>query len=407
MRVRVTLLACSTLLACAACGREGTTGGAVRRDSAGIVIVENSSPLLSGNDGWKVDTQPRLRIDAGRYPIDRIVSAFRLDDGRILLADGGSNLLLLFDSSGASADTLGRPGQGPQEFRYLYSAFPRSGDSILVSDGARNYLVTLVPDGGRWRHVHVPVTLPVEMPYMAVDGVFASGTLLLAPSMEASMRNDGIERQWEESTERLLANSRGMSVRKIGPFPSGILFSSPTSMGALVFGPAAFIEVGGSQLFVAYTKEYSIKVFTEEGTLARIIRRIWAPRSVTAADIEQWRARMMSGVTGSRAADLRQHVDGARFADTHPAHGTMFPDRVGNLWVRSHSVELDLPLWRGYPGGGPSSSWSVFDSDGLWVTDVVLPAGLHPTDIGEDYVLGFVPDSDDVQHLAVYSLRKR
>jgi hypothetical protein len=38
---------------------------------------------------------------------------------------------------------------------------------------------------------------------------------------------------------------------------------------------------------------------------------------------------------------------------------------------------------------------------------VVLPAGLHPTDIGEDYVVGFVPDSDDVQHLVVHSLRKR
>jgi hypothetical protein len=158
---------------------------------------------------------------------------------------------------------------------------------------------------------------------------------------------------------------------------------------------------------VAYTKDYSINVFTEEGALARIIRRSWAPRSVTAADIEQWSVRMMSGVTGSRAADLRQHVDGARFADTHPAHGTILADRVGNLWVRSHSVELDLPLWRGYPGGGPSSSWSVFDSDGRWVTDVDLPAGLHPTDIGEDYVVGFVPDPDDVQHLVVHSLRKR
>ena len=35
-----------------------------------------------------------------------------------------------------------------------------------------------------------------------------------------------------------------------------------------------------------------------------------------------------------------------------------------------------------------ASKWSLFDGEGVWLTDVSLPAGFKPSDIGSDYVLG-------------------
>lgn len=51
-----------------------------------------------------------------------------------------------------------------------------------------------------------------------------------------------------------------------------------------------------------------------------------------------------------------------------------------------------------------STTWSVFSRDGLWLSDVVLPARFHLMDAGSDYVLGVMRDGDDVEFVAMYRL---
>jgi len=57
------------------------------------------------------------------------------------------------------------------------------------------------------------------------------------------------------------------------------------------------------------------------------------------------------------------------------------------------------------PGDYPSSWW-VFDRNGIWLGQVVMPARFWPMEIGPDWVLGFELDHLDVEFLVLYPLGK-
>ena len=55
----------------------------------------------------------------------------------------------------------------------------------------------------------------------------------------------------------------------------------------------------------------------------------------------------------------------------------------------------------------PTSRWSVFDAEGVWLTTVTMPANFRVFEIGEDYLLGLSRDDQEVEQVRVYALRKR
>jgi hypothetical protein len=71
-----------------------------------------------------------------------------------------------------------------------------------------------------------------------------------------------------------------------------------------------------------------------------------------------------------------------------PAFASCLVARDGNLWVRE--AHLDDPITAGPLNDDPlvASKWSVFNPAGRWMSDVTMPAGFQPTDIGTDYVAG-------------------
>lgn len=133
-----------TSLAALACGGDGaSTGTAVVRDSAGIVIVENGP--LAAAPVWTVPDSPLVSLggqpgDPG-HDLNRVVAGRFLPGGRILVADAGSAQLRVFDSTGRFLQAVGRQGNGPGEFANYVMLVPPSGDSLLTVDGAQRYSV--------------------------------------------------------------------------------------------------------------------------------------------------------------------------------------------------------------------------------------------------------------------------
>ena len=88
-----------------ACGEPpGSTPAATATDSSGISIVHNNGPELSGIGAWRIaDTST---LDLGGTTTDptqelfRVVGALRLDDGRIVVANGCSAELRFFAEDG-------------------------------------------------------------------------------------------------------------------------------------------------------------------------------------------------------------------------------------------------------------------------------------------------------------------
>ena len=74
------------------------------RDSADIRIVENRRPEVDSRLGWTVAAEPDVTIGtrdgSGAFQLYRVRDATRLADGRIVVANGGSNELLVFSADG-------------------------------------------------------------------------------------------------------------------------------------------------------------------------------------------------------------------------------------------------------------------------------------------------------------------
>jgi hypothetical protein len=139
--------------------------------------------------------------------------------------------------------------------------------------------------------------------------------------------------------------------------------------------------------------EFSVHWFGDGGELATI-SRVRLPRSrVTAAerrDDERRRSEMI-------ARNPRVRVDPDQppvvYATYLPQVTQLVVDSEGHAWLRR---------WTRY--GSPTAEWIVLERFGAPIARITMPAALQPNDIGTDYVLGLLPDSDGVQSVYQYRI---
>ena len=110
---------CLTILAFAtlACGDPQSPNGdspaleAAVRDSADVRIIGNPRPPSRSRLGWHIGTEPTVSIGelegSEPYLLDRVGDALVLPDGGIVVANGGSDELRVFDASGNHVVTWG------------------------------------------------------------------------------------------------------------------------------------------------------------------------------------------------------------------------------------------------------------------------------------------------------------
>jgi hypothetical protein len=163
----VLCFACGVTASCSA-GGDGA-GGVIVRDTtishAGrdvtVRIVENPAdpPSL---EQWAIGAEPLVDLGGEDVPEEealfRVESAYRLRDGRIIVADGGSTSLKVFDETGMMLRTIGRSGDGPGEFRGINQFERLSGDSLAVWDFAQARLTVFDADGNLGREVRIGAT---------------------------------------------------------------------------------------------------------------------------------------------------------------------------------------------------------------------------------------------------------
>ena len=126
------------LILATACERQSNLGAHSVRDSAGVEIVESNRPRWDSTTRGRVSAQPALSIGAiqgdAPYLFHGILGVRRLSDGRLVVANVGTNELRFFDSTGRHLHTVGGEGDGPGEFRFMSLFWTRAGDTIVVSD---------------------------------------------------------------------------------------------------------------------------------------------------------------------------------------------------------------------------------------------------------------------------------
>ncbi len=373
------------------------------RDSSGVTIVENSDPVWSEGEAWRLADQPTVDIgdrqDDPNYQLFRVASAIQLGDDRIMIANAGTHELRFYDRDGTYDATTGGAGDGPGEFRNVGWVERFAADSLIAYDLKHRRLSVFDTRGRFGRSIALRATEGV--PYPFVLGVFTTAGFLIQGSSASVFEAPLGFYRGDASLYRYSFD--GNSSSSVGSYPGtdeGFLRINGDGKRVrawLVFGRSTTFAVHGDQFYVAANDTYEIQMHGSGGGLRSLIRVDRDLIEVTEAHLDLFRKSFLE----ERASDERslQVMDGLLRGQPHspamPAYATVRIDNIGNLWVQEYSLPGDDRI-----------CWTVFDRHGILLGSVGFPERFRALDIGEDYVLGVWTDDMDLEHVRLYDLRK-
>lgn len=385
-------LAAATTSACSEAALDPET--VVRRDSAGIEIVESRAARWGPGDGWTLAAEPAVTIGAvegnPEYLLDIVTGATRLADGRIVISDRGSNSVRFYDSTGEFLTSVGRSGEGPGEYVWIRALWRCGGDSIFVFDlsWAMDVYDT---DGVLHRDATPLVSNGQRPPYNLTcsrSGQFAAVGWGDFP--------EGLpEGLYPAMSSLTLMNSDGETISEVGEVLSSERLGTSGGSRPHPFGKATVFAFSEESLFVGDGGALEIRVLNMNGDLERVFRGPAADRTITSEIVAAYERSQLDGLDSDRRPAMERSLADMPYPERYPAFDAMMVDPDGDLWVRPFHV----------PGSDPPPWW-VFDPQGELLGSVAIPEGIEVLEIGGDYLLGLAADALGVQRVELYPLIK-
>ena len=384
--------------------------GVQERDSAGVRIVENERPSDESRLGWRIGPEPSASIGVVEgeepYMLHQVGDATRLRDGRIVVANGASSELRVFDEFGIHLATWGRAGDGPGEFVNLLQVDAWPGDSIVAwfSQGRR---FSIFDSDGRLGR-----SFSLRSEERVVQGFESAGFALPLPQ---GARGNGSILTVTGATVYTATvevwDGAGSPLGFLGTHPATEVLveedgSDFPQMSFVAYGRTLVTALWGDLVVVGSTSRYEIRAFGEDGALARIVRRDHDLRAPTEADLDAYVDAVVALDEGRRGERMRpdelkafrEDLEASPLAETFPAFTSVMGDGVGHLWVREYD----------FPGEErPAPLWTVFDPAGRILGFVETPKELTIFEIGEDWILGRTADELGVQSIQLWPLERR
>lgn len=348
------------------------------RSSGGSMLMAPSSIRLV-EVRWRVSQDPVVDIGGGSgadSDLFRVTGALRLDDGRIVVIDGGQRLMF-FDQRGVWVQTVGRRGGGPGEFQGLEWIDVLQPDSLVVYD-ARLARASVFTEEGTFQRTISPSAPPGRSASPAFFGVLADGSFLARSRLRAAPLRGG--------AGLVRPNLMITHHDRSGAFLDS-LFVVPGDEIAVIQGVLAQspyarrtqFAVGPAEFYVATSDEFKITAYRPNGRVVRTVTRPYRAIPVTQADVR--------AVTPAGGLEIPA-------PSTFPVISSLLVDDAGRLWVNPFKKR----------SGDEVAVWSVFGASGELVADAEMPSRFSPTHIGDDLVVGVWLDSLDVEHVQVRTL---
>ncbi len=386
-----------------ACGGERAVA-VVSRDSAGVTIVET---ILTDDDGLPRWTFSRPLVVVGGvedepgHQLREVIGAARLSDGSLLIGDGGSRELRVFDARGRHLRTFAGQGQGPGELPWLRALRLLRGDSVVVSAWPFGLLAWFDASGEYLRSGRIGPFRPGEIGLILADGSLLIDHYELghgnnveawaAQGTEPTFRAEGwLVRVHADGSQDSIRPVRGVEWFKRGKWRQDLWLAPrpfAPKMAAVVAGPRVFVGDAGSG---------EIEVRSLDGALERLIRWSAAPVPVTAHDRAAVEEDALATLRqAARRDDLRRWLGEVPFPDSKPGFTALATDAAERLWVQ-------LPT----RAGEALDRWVVFTAGGEPVAEASPPAGSRLLEIGDDYAIALWRDALDVEHVRLHGLEK-
>lgn len=380
----VVLLLSGLIGACA--GDSRSSGLSAARDSAGIRIVELPDGAWPEERAWRLEAEPVLAIGvvegAPEYQFSRVQGALRLEDGTVVVADGGSGEIRFYDARGAHLRSVGRRGEGPGEYRLPRLIARHGPDSLLVWDPGLDRGSILARDGTFGRTFGAP---DFGGGFASIRGTFGDGSMLgtYDPGHKPSEERQGVLR----STSTYYRFHPSGQVDTIGEFFGGESYISGNASFYRPFSRSPVAAAAGEHLHYGSSDTYEIRTYTVRGELVRIVRSA-RTSPLTRPEIDS----VIGRVSNPR---VRRAYAEMQWPETLPAYGKLELDADGNLWVGDYLRPRQ-----------EVQGWTILGPEGHFVSRLSAPPRFTLHEIGSEYVLGSARDELDVERILLYRLVK-
>ena len=366
---RRTVLVCAGMLYVGGCE---PTDRATETASASFAVGE-----------WQIDSGPSVVVgtEASGVLFNNVSGAVRFADGRIAVADGlTSSRISLFTPEGNFEREIGRTGQGPGEFAWIFHMSLGPQDSLYVFDRNQQRLTVFSPDREMARVV------PFRPP---PDGSSRGGLMRVFRLENDTWVGQGVESMLQANPGTFAQDTVvvGLMDGNLAEYTAvtllpGHLTTSTVDLGQLrpmvpAFTPQSLAATWGGCVFVSYTENPTISVYAADGTLVTAFDGPGTQRPVTRAHLdERIEAYLEAFPRADRGWYVRLFNETAH--TTHlPFYGALLLDQWGHLWLQEYS-----------PPYGFGSRWHVLSQAGDWLADVDMPHELRVFSISETGVLG-------------------
>ncbi|MGW8265097.1 MAG: hypothetical protein ACWGSQ_01950 [Longimicrobiales bacterium] len=385
-----------------ACGPgESGAGAAVQRwDSAGVEIVESLQRAWEEGEGWRVGSEPLLRIGVVEgevaYQFTGVTGAVRLSDGGVAVADGGTQEVRFFGPDGGFLRSVGRRGGGPGEFTGLSDLGKDASARIWAYDFSLRRITWLDEAG----EITALTSLGMEPAMINPVGALPDGTFVLKQLWGAEQTSQASSTGLRRDPIAVVRfDVDGSLVDTLGLFPGReVVLTDEGGRGVMntpPFARNASTTLRGDRVVVGPQSRFELLEIGPEGRVLRVVRARETATPVGPEQLEAYIQGRLRTAPPERHAEIRRSLEDMPVPETIPPYGGILGDEDGNLWVGA---------WAMYPE--VAGSWEVFDPNGVWLGAVRTPPGIDPRAIGSEWLLGVERDDLDVEYVVVYPLIK-
>ena len=385
------LAAVLALLTLACAGSSDSSAAFELADSAGVAIAY--SRMDAGDTiGWGVTATPTVDIGVHEgdpaYQFFRISWVSRLPNGELAVVNAGSQEIRFYSADGTHTRSVGRAGDGPNEFRLPLGLMGRAQDSLTIWDLQTRRLTILSPEGEFVETT--PVTERLLNPNAL--GVMSDGSLVLLDELF-----DIPEQGFAEIQMQVILHRPGSAMMDtLGQWPFWRIGSLGDLVGAPHFEPRGSAAAAPDLVWVGLAREAKVDAYDRSGTLVRSVR--WSPPdlSVPPGAASVLLERQLADAPAERHAAIRRTHEAAPVAPQFPVYSRVMTGRDGLLRVQEYARPTDPD--------STANRWLLFDATGELRGRLVFPRSFRPMEWAEGYVTGVFRDDLDVEIARVYEL---
>ncbi|MFL5386082.1 MAG: hypothetical protein ACJ8GN_26505 [Longimicrobiaceae bacterium] len=354
------------LIAAAGCAASAPDGGVVRRDSAGVAVVENRAPRWASGRGWRVDTARAVPLDLS--PDDAAAVAV-LPGGAFAVADDRGRIAW-HDRRGRAKRAIALPDSPA-----VGALLVQPGGGLIAWDADRLAAIEVGADGRPGPARAYEALLPRGS--VAPLGALGDGSVVVSVS------------------DRRIFNANPLPTRDTvpvfrlgpgGPHPRILTIPGPEEItwggaGGTIridapFARNAFSTVSGDRVWVADARTAELRGYDASGGLRTLVRAPVRGDSADPAVVTGWRQRLRGLAHGYLSDDERQRFESAlQIPSTWPPFAAVLAGARGELWVKAGSAP------------GSEGRWNVFDATGRWLGEVRVPASHELIAAGDGYLI--------------------